>query len=158
MGRSEATATPHAVQSLARDPGAGRGLRPPWEYRYSPAMPTMTDSHPDREKAARWCAAQTMYEPIATEMMLAAMAHGFRYGVGLRVVHHAPANISATIKCADATLVVSVVSECMSLNMPAAVINTACSAKKPRTRRRNNLIRAAYRLQQPMQTPLFVRY
>lgn len=73
-------------------------------------------------------------------MMLAATAQGFRYELALRVVHHAPANISATMKCADAELMLSIETDLRSFNPPLTNINTDCSAKNPRTRLRNTLI------------------
>jgi hypothetical protein len=73
-------------------------------------------------------------------MMLAATAQGFLYELALRVVHQAPANMSATMKCADAELMLSIETVLASFSAPLTNINTDCSAKNPRTRLRNTFI------------------
>lgn len=81
--------------------------------------------------------------PLATQIRLAATAHGFRDSLGLRVVHHAPANISAIIPSADAALMLSIEVDLAIFTPPLININIDCSTKKPRTRLRSTLIRAA---------------
>jgi hypothetical protein len=105
----------------------------------------MTDTPPERENPPAACVAQTIYVPVATQIRLAAMAHGFLYSLGLRVVHHAPANISPIIPCADTALMLSIDSDVASFIPPVINTNADCSAKKPRTRLRSILMRAAYR-------------
>jgi len=57
-------------------------------------------------------------------MRLADMAHGFLYSLGFRVVHHAPANISASIPSAEAALMLSVEFALAIFIPPLTNINT----------------------------------
>lgn len=103
----------------------------------------MTDMPPERENPPAPCAAHTIYVPVATQTRLAATAHGFLYSLGLRVVHHAPANISASIPSALAALMLSIEDDRATFIPPVNNINKDCRAKNPRTRLRNTLMRAS---------------
>ena len=102
----------------------------------------MTDIPPERENPPAAHAAQTIYTPVATQITLAATAHGFLYSLRLRVVHHAPENISATMPSRHAELMLSIETEFASFMPPVISIKIACSAKKPRTRLLNNFMAA----------------
>ena len=100
----------------------------------------MTDTAPEREKPPRMWTAQKMYPPVATQIRLDATAQGFLYSLCFRLVHHAPANIRATIPSMQAELMFCNDVDFASVSPPEINIKMDCSAKKLRTRFRSILI------------------